>query len=147
MSCETGSTTRSSDSPLPSKTVPSRSGQELLPPNNSNSLTTEQSEERLVGSKVCASGQMRSSTTQASRIASKMPWSTHAEFQASSVRLTVQGRVVYFEGCATRPELAAELEQFARSLPRVMQAIASIRTRPNTKSPYAVWPQPGSNRR
>lgn len=74
-------------------------------------------------------------------------WSKHPEFQASSVWLTVQGRVVYFEGCATRPEMAAELEQFARSLPKVIQAIASIRTRPNTKSPYAVWPQPEGHRR
>ena len=77
----------------------------------------------------------------------KQGWVKHPEFQSSTVWLTVQGRVVYLDGCATEPDLAAKLEQFARSIPKVTQAIASIRTQSNQKPPYAVWPQPNTRRR
>lgn len=74
-------------------------------------------------------------------------WSEHKGFQASTIWLTVQGRVVFFEGCARRRGLAAELERFARGVPNVTQAVANIRTEPKAKPPYAVWRQASTSGR
>ena len=56
----------------------------------------------------------------------------------STLWVTVQGRVVYIEGCAAHAAAGAELETWARSLPNVRQAIASLRTRPEAKPPYRL---------
>lgn len=45
----------------------------------------------------------------------------------SSLWFTVQGRVVYLEGCVARAEQAAALEALARGLPDVQQAVALVR--------------------
>lgn len=50
-----------------------------------------------------------------------------AEFRPSSLWVSVQGRVVYFEGCAADAGMAARLETWARALPHVQQAIALLR--------------------
>ena len=57
-------------------------------------------------------------------------------FAATSVWVTVQARVVYLEGCASRRTAAAELEAFARGMPHVQQAIAALRTDPREPVPY-----------
>ena len=57
-------------------------------------------------------------------------------FPDTSLWVTVQGRVLYIEGCALQESQAAEVEAFARALPHVQQAIAILRTDPSTRLPY-----------
>lgn len=52
--------------------------------------------------------------------------------------VTVQGRVVYFEGCATGKTVVAELEAFARKLPYVQQAVANVRVGSSMRAPYKL---------
>ena len=59
-------------------------------------------------------------------------------FANTTLWVTVQGRVVYIEGCAATESVAMELETFARSVPHVQQAIAIIRTDPSARPPYRV---------
>jgi len=54
----------------------------------------------------------------------------------SSLWVTVQGRVVYFEGCVERAEQASELEALARGLPNVQQALALVRVGRGGSLPY-----------
>ena len=61
-----------------------------------------------------------------------------SRFQDTSLWVTVQGRVVYIEGCAGSEATAQALEAFARALPYVQQAIAIIRTQPMERPPYKV---------
>jgi len=59
-------------------------------------------------------------------------------FPNTTLWVTVQGRVLYIEGCATNEAVAAKLEAFARSIPNVQQAIAIIRTDPSFRAPYKL---------
>jgi len=52
--------------------------------------------------------------------------------------VTVQGRVLYIEGCALQNSSIAAVEALARSLPHVKQAIAIVRTDPTSPPPYKV---------
>lgn len=54
----------------------------------------------------------------------------------SSLWLTVQGRVVYLEGCVEREAQARELEALARGLPDVQQALALVRVGRGGSLPY-----------
>ena len=59
-------------------------------------------------------------------------------FAGTTLWVTVQGRVVYVEGCATRESAVAEVEAYARGLPYVEQAIAIVRTDPAARPPYRL---------
>jgi hypothetical protein len=59
-------------------------------------------------------------------------------FEKTTLWVTVQGRVVYIEGCATNGAVAAELEAFARKVPNVQQAVANVRTDPSARAPYKL---------
>jgi hypothetical protein len=59
-------------------------------------------------------------------------------FSDTSLWVTIQGRVVYIEGCVARQSQAAELEAFARALPHVQQAIAIVRSDPSAPPPYRL---------
>lgn len=59
-----------------------------------------------------------------------------AALHPSSLWLTVQGRVVYLEGCVERAEQASELETLARGLPDVQQALALVRVGRGGALPY-----------
>ena len=59
-------------------------------------------------------------------------------FAATTLWVTVQGRVVYIEGCVTRASQEAELEAFARSLPHVQQALAIVRSDASARPPYRL---------
>jgi hypothetical protein len=59
-------------------------------------------------------------------------------FADTSLWVTVQGRVVYIEGCVRKKSLARELEAFARALPHVQQASALVRSRPSERAPYRL---------
>jgi hypothetical protein len=59
-------------------------------------------------------------------------------FPDTTLWVTVQGRVVYIEGCATQESTAPEAEAFARGLPNVQQAIAIIRIDPSARAPYRL---------
>jgi hypothetical protein len=66
-------------------------------------------------------------------------------FPNTTLWVTVQGRVLYIEGCATEEAEIAKVEAFARSIPNVQQAIAIIRTdasaRPRYKLRRPDWPR------
>jgi hypothetical protein len=62
----------------------------------------------------------------------------HHSFAETSLWVTVQGRVVYIEGCVTRASQEAELEAFARSLPHVQQALAIVRSDASARPPYRL---------
>ena len=57
-------------------------------------------------------------------------------FSGTSLWVTVQGRVLYIEGCAQDDRQVAQIEAFARALPHVQQAIAAVRTDPRARPPY-----------
>lgn len=59
-----------------------------------------------------------------------------AALKPSSLWFTVQGRVVYLEGCVERAEQGAELEALARGLPQVQQALALVRVGRSGALPY-----------
>ena len=59
-------------------------------------------------------------------------------FPDTTLWVTVQGRVVYIEGCVLRESQVAGLEAFARALPYVQQAIAIVRTEPSARVPYKL---------
>lgn len=59
-------------------------------------------------------------------------------FAASTLWVTVQGRVVYVEGCARDAALAAEAEALVRTVPHVEQAIAIVSVAPARTPPYRV---------
>ncbi len=59
-------------------------------------------------------------------------------FPGTTLWVTVQGRVLYIEGCATEDSVVQKIEAFARSLPHVQQAIAIVRTDPRSRPPYKV---------
>jgi hypothetical protein len=56
----------------------------------------------------------------------------------STVWVTVQGRVVYFEGCAGDPAAAAGLEALARQVPDVLAAVATLAVGTARPPPYRV---------
>lgn len=57
---------------------------------------------------------------------------------STTLWITVQGRIVYIEGCAADRLAATKAEALVRSLPHVQQAIASIRTNPASAAPYML---------
>lgn len=59
-----------------------------------------------------------------------------AALHPSSLWFTVQGRVVYLEGCVQGAAQAAELETLARAVPDVQQALALVRVGPSGIVPY-----------
>ncbi|WP_164886961.1 BON domain-containing protein [Piscinibacter defluvii] len=61
---------------------------------------------------------------------------TKAKFPGTSLWVTVQGRVVYVEGCVSRESQAQEVEAFVRSMPYVQQAVAIVSSAPGSKPPY-----------
>ena len=54
----------------------------------------------------------------------------------SSLWLTVQGRVVYLEGCVARAEQGTALEAAARAVPDVQQALALVAIGATRPLPY-----------
>ncbi len=58
----------------------------------------------------------------------------------SSLWLTVQGRVVYLEGCVARAEQGPALEAVARGVPDVLQALALVGVGTAGPPPYRVLP-------
>ena len=59
-------------------------------------------------------------------------------FPDTTLWVTVQGRVLYIEGCAREESVVAEVEAFARALPYVQQAVAIVRTDPLSRPPYRL---------
>ncbi len=57
-------------------------------------------------------------------------------FADTTLWVTVQGRVVYVEGCVAREAQAGELEQRIRALPHVQQALAIVMLDPHGVPPY-----------
>jgi hypothetical protein len=70
---------------------------------------------------------------------------THTLSVDTSLWVTVQGRVVYIEGCVAREAQAGEIEAAMRQVPHVQQAIAIVTTRPTAGLPYKAL-APGKRR-
>jgi len=62
-----------------------------------------------------------------------------AQFSDTSLWITVQGRVVYVEGCVAQESQGAGVEQLARRLPHVQHAIAIVMVNGETKPPYKLF--------
>jgi len=54
----------------------------------------------------------------------------------SSLWMTVQGRIVYLEGCVASAAQGPQLEAVARGAPDVLQAVALVRVGPGGAVPY-----------
>ena len=65
-------------------------------------------------------------------------WARDPPRVTATLWVTVQGRVVYLEGCADDAAAEPLLEAWARSLPFVQQAIAVLRTEPQARAPYRL---------
>jgi hypothetical protein len=65
-----------------------------------------------------------------------------ARFSGSSLWATVQGRVVYVEGCLSTEAEVRDLEAAVRAIAFVNQAVAIVRTDRRAPVPYRVMPQP-----
>jgi hypothetical protein len=61
-------------------------------------------------------------------------------FAGTTLWATVQGRVVYIEGCASDAQAPPRIEALVRSLPHVQQALAIVRTDAKAAPPYRVRP-------
>lgn len=61
-------------------------------------------------------------------------------FAGTTLWVTVQGRVVYVEGCAGDASTVAAAEALVRGVPHVEQAIAIVRVAPARTPPYRVHP-------
>ncbi len=72
----------------------------------------------------------------------KKALANNTSFQDSTLWVTVQGRVVYIEGCAGEPGIAGRIEKFAMGLPYVEIAVAKIRSDPSTPPPYVILENP-----
>jgi hypothetical protein len=57
-------------------------------------------------------------------------------FPGSSLWVTVQGRVVYVEGCVARASQAAQIEAFMRAVPHVQQTLAIVTSTRGATPPY-----------
>lgn len=64
----------------------------------------------------------------------------HPALAGTTLWATVQGRVVYVEGCAPDDAAVARIESFVRAIPHVQQALAIVRTDPAARPPYKVRP-------
>ena len=56
-------------------------------------------------------------------------------FTGTTLWVTVQGRVVYLEGCVASDAAVAPLEAFARQVPQVQQAVAIVRAPYRLRAP------------
>lgn len=63
-------------------------------------------------------------------------------FSDTSLWVTVQGRVVYVEGCVASDAQAGEIEAWVRTLPHVQQAIAIVTADPRARLPYRLYAAP-----
>ena len=63
-------------------------------------------------------------------------------FADSTLWVTVQGRIVYFEGCVVDERIAPDLEAFARSAPNVQQAVALVFANPAVPPPDKLLSAP-----
>ncbi|MET0507418.1 MAG: BON domain-containing protein [Burkholderiaceae bacterium] len=65
-------------------------------------------------------------------------WPADGELGATSLWATVQGRIVYLDGCAVDPAIGPRIEALVRSLPHVQQVVSAIRTDPSERPPYRL---------
>lgn len=72
----------------------------------------------------------------------KSALTTDNRFEHSTLWVTVQGRVVYIEGCAKNQGLAREIEAFAMKLPYVELAVAKVRSDQTAPPPYTLFNNP-----
>jgi len=63
-------------------------------------------------------------------------------FAAATLWVTVQGRVVYIEGCVPEPTMEPAIEAFARRIPQVQRAIAAVFVKGTARPPYRLFSAP-----
>ncbi len=74
----------------------------------------------------------------ASAFKSALKANKNNSFEKSTLWVTVQGRVVYIEGCAEDRSLGRKIETFTMALPYVELAVAKIRTDSSSPPPYPL---------
>jgi hypothetical protein len=75
----------------------------------------------------------------------KRAFAASARFKDTTLWVTVQGRVVYIEGCARAPATAQAVESLVRAVPHVDQAIAILHLPASNVVPHRVRPSASSN--
>ena len=63
-------------------------------------------------------------------------------YPRTTLWVTVQGRVVYIEGCVPDPTLGPALEALVRAVPGVQQAIAAVFVQGRDRPPYRLLSAP-----
>jgi BON domain len=66
----------------------------------------------------------------------------HGPFADTTLWVTVQGRVVFIEGCVKDEAIYSQLEALARSVPYVQQAIAAVYSDLTQRPPYKLLSSP-----
>jgi len=61
---------------------------------------------------------------------------------ATTLWITVQGRIVYIEGCASSRAAVVALEERLRTVPFVRQVVSNVRTDPKARPPYRLRSNP-----
>jgi len=61
---------------------------------------------------------------------------------ATTLWITVQGRIVYIEGCASTRSAVITLEERLRTIPYVRQVVSNVRTDPAARVPYRLRSTP-----
>lgn len=61
---------------------------------------------------------------------------------ATTLWITVQGRIVYIEGCASSRAAVVALEECLRTVPFVRQVVSNVRTDPKARPPYRLRSSP-----
>ena len=72
----------------------------------------------------------------------KTALATSNPYTRTTLWVTVQGRVVYIEGCVPDPALGPALEAFVRAFPDVQQAIAIVYPGGPARPPYRLLDTP-----
>jgi hypothetical protein len=72
----------------------------------------------------------------------KSAWSERSPFKNSTVWVTVQGRIIFMEGCVQDRKSLRDIEKFALSIPDVEQAVAFVYSDLSTRPPYKLLVSP-----
>lgn len=62
-----------------------------------------------------------------------------AALAQTTLWVTVQGRIVYVEGCVTAATQAEAIEAFIRRLPQVQRVVAIVSSTPGARPPYRLF--------
>lgn len=68
----------------------------------------------------------------------KSAWAERSPFKNSTLWVTVQGRIIFIEGCVQDRKWVRDIEKFALAVPNVEQAVAFVYSDLSTNPPYKL---------